>query len=131
MNNPSIFVCRAVAFVLSFSVSFLPGFTQIQENLSWGGPIDPLQQKVTIEHYELELEVFPESKRIAGFLKVRFDCGQKLDTLRLNLLESYEVTRVEIYDEPVKFRHVSDTLDVFIPDGCATAATVYYEGPTP
>ncbi|HLU88342.1 MAG TPA: M1 family metallopeptidase [Cyclobacteriaceae bacterium] len=131
MNNPSIFVCRAVAFVLSFSVSFLPGFTQIQENLSWGGPIDPLQQKVTIEHYELELEVFPESKRIAGFLKVRFDCGQKLDTLRLNLLESYEVTRVEIYDEPVKFRHVSDTLDVFIPDGCATAATIYYEGPTP
>ncbi|MEX2593569.1 MAG: M1 family metallopeptidase [Anditalea sp.] len=104
---------------------------QDQKNRAWGGPIDPLQEKITIEHYELDLEIIPEKQWIQGFVKVTFDCRQKLDTLRLNLIESYYITQVEIYDEPVNFRHFGDTLDVYISDGCAREAKIYYEGKTP
>ncbi len=104
---------------------------QEEKNWAWGGPIDPLQEKITIEHYQLDLEIIPEKQWIQGYVKVTFDCGQKLDTLRLNLIESYQVTQVEIYDEPVKYRHFGDTLDIFIPDGCAGEAKIHYEGKTP
>jgi aminopeptidase N len=104
---------------------------QDEKKWTWGGPIDPLQEKISIEHYELDLEIIPEKQWIEGFVKVTFDCGQKLDTLRLNLIESYRVSLVEIYDEPVKFRHFGDTLDIYIQDGCASEAKIYYEGHTP
>src|SRR5690554_4265264 len=122
---------RIGAFIFVIFIGFSASQAQVTNNLTWGGAIDPLQERVRIEHYELDLEIFPEEKRIKGFLKVSFDCGQKLDTLRLNLLGSYQVKRVEIYDEPVKFRHFGDTLDVFIPDGCAPEAKIFYEGDTP
>lgn len=105
-----------------------------QEAHSWtyGGPLDPLQEKIRIKHYELDLELVPDKQWIQGSVKVSFDCGQKLDTLRLDLIEAYEVTKVEIYqDEPVEFRHFGDILDIYIPDGCAEQATIYYQGKTP
>lgn len=104
---------------------------QEHKNWTWGGPIDPLQEKITIEHYELDLELIPEEQAIQGFLKVTFDCVEKLDTLRLNLVQSYKVTQVEIYDEPAKYRHFGDTLDIYIEDGCAGEAKVHYEGKPP
>lgn len=107
-------------------------FAQEAQTWTWGGPIDPLQEKIRIKHYELDLELIPEEQWIQGAVKVSFDCNQKLDTLRLNLIEAYEVTKVEIYqDEPVEFRHFGDTLDIYIPDGCAEQATIHYQGKTP
>src|SRR5690606_2145376 len=118
-------------FFFYLSVVFV-AFPQEVTDWTWGGPIDPLQEKVKIEHYEINLDFIPEEQWIQGFVKVSFDCGEKLDTLRLNLIESYEVTKVEIYqNEPVEFRHMGDTLDIIIPDGCAEQVTVYYQGQTP
>lgn len=112
--------------------SVLVAFSQEPTDWTWGGPIDPLQDKIKIEHYELNLEFIPETQWIQGSVKVSFDCGEKLDTLRLNLIKSYEVTRVEIYqEEAVEFSHSGDTLDIYIPDGCAEQATIYYQGKTP
>lgn len=120
------------SFFLFFLSAALVAFSQETTDWAWGGPMDPLQEKIKIEHYELALEFIPEKQWIQGSVKVTFDCGQKLDTLRLNLIESYEVTKVEIYqNESVEFRHFGDTLDIFIPDGCAEQATVFYQGKTP
>jgi len=119
-------------FLLFFLATTLGVLSQQTNDWTWGGPIDPLQEKITIKHYQLDLEFTPEKQWIQGSVKVSFDCRQKLDTLRLNLIASYEVTKVEIYqDEPVEFRHFGDTLDIFVPNGCAEQATIYYQGKTP
>src|SRR5690554_2815408 len=103
------------AFVLCYLSTALFAFSQESNNWTWGGPIDPLQEKIAIKHYELDLEFVPEKQWIQGSVKVSFDCNQKLDTLRLNLIASYEVSKVEIYkNEPVAFRHFGDTLDIVI-----------------
>jgi len=118
---------------LSFYLCLIgAGYTQEVTDWTWGGPIDPLQEKVEIDHYEINLEFVPEKQWIQGSVKVSFDCGEKLDTLRLNLIKSYEVTRVEIHqNEAAEFKHFGDTLDIYIPDGCAEQATIYYQGKTP
>lgn len=120
------------SFFIFYFFTIAVALCQEITNWTWGGPLDPLQEKLKIEHYELNLELVPEQQWLQGFVKVSFDCGQKLDTLRLNLIESYEVTKVEIYQgEPAEFNHFGDTLDIYIPDGCAEHATVYYRGKTP
>ena len=120
------------SFLILFLVCVSAVIAQETVDWAWGGPIDPLQEKITIKHYELALEFIPEKQWIQGSVKVSFDCGQKLDTLRLNLIESYEVTKVEIYqNEAAEFLHFGDTLDIYIPDGCAEQATIYYQGRTP
>src|SRR5690554_5195589 len=85
------------SFLILFLVCVSTAISQENNDWTWGGPIDPLQEKITVRHYELDLEFIPEKQWIQGSVKVSFDCGQKLDTLRLNLIESYEVTKVEIY----------------------------------
>ena len=123
---------KPAALFFLFWLFYLP-MTQAQHHpdWTWGGPIDPLQQKVSIEHYELSLELIPDRQSIEGFVKVSFDCREKLDTLRLNLIEAYEVKGVELFEKPVSFRHFGDTLDIYIPDGCSGVATIHYQGKTP
>src|SRR5690606_17022701 len=119
-------------FLLFFLATTLGVLSQQTNDWTWGGPIDPLQEKITIKHYQLDLEFTPEKQWIQGSVKVSFDCGQKLDTLRLNLIASYEVTKVEFYhDEPGEIRHFGDTSDIFVPNGCAEQATIYYQWQTP
>lgn len=123
---------KYLGFFLLVYFSAIVAFSQEPTDWTWGGPIDPLQEKIKIEHYELNLEFVPEKQWIQGSVKVSFECNEKLDTLRLNLIESYEVTKVEIYQNGrIDFRHFGDTLDIYIPDGCAEQATIYYQGNTP
>src|SRR5690554_2528382 len=112
---------------------FYSSLAQAQQHpdWTWGGPIDPLQQKVSIEHYELNLELVPDKQWIEGFVRVAFDCKEELDTLRLNLIESYEVKEVKLFEKAVGFYHFGDTLDIYIPDGCPGVATIHYQGRTP
>src|SRR5690554_5192627 len=111
---------KPVAFSFILWLSFLStAHAQYLPDWTWGGPIDPLQEKVAIQHYELNLELVAEEQWIEGFVKVTFECKEQLDTLQLNLIGSYEVTGVELFDKPAEFRHFGDTLDVYIPHGCS------------
>ena len=104
---------------------------QIQKNWTWGGPMDPLQARFQVLHYQLELEILPESQSIKGKNKITFQTEEKLDTLRLNLIESYEVSRVMMNGEEVGFRHFGDTLDIFPADCTCEEVEIFYSGPTP
>jgi aminopeptidase N len=119
------------ALIFIVLVNFSLANAQEKKNWTWGGPMDPLQEKLSIQHYELDLEILPEEQAIRGSVKVTYNCRQKLDTLRLNLIHSYQVTQVKIYDEPVNYRHFGDTLDIYLPEACGGEATVHYEGNPP
>lgn len=106
-------------------------FGQSSRTWTWGGPIDPLQARYEVERYTLSLEFFPETQEIHGSNLIKIECEGRLDTLRLDLIDQYTVHKVEIYDEEVKFTHTNNILDIYIPDGCATEAKIYYGGKTP
>jgi aminopeptidase N len=101
------------------------------QDWDWGGPIDSLQKKIKIRHYRLELELLPETQSIQGSNTITFSTEEKLDTLRLNLINEYQVEKVLMDGMELAFSHENDILDV-IPDDCTCdQVQVFYGGKTP
>ncbi len=103
----------------------------IAQNWDWGGPMDPLQAKFKVSHYRLELEVIPEAQRIEGSNTITFSAREKLDTLRLNLINQYQVDKVLMGGKEVKFSHHDDLLDIIPVDCTCDKVQVFYGGETP
>lgn len=123
---------RYLAFLFLLYITTAVGLAQSANDWSWGGPIDPLQERVKIEHYELKLEFDPETQAIEGSVKVSFACKIDLDTLRLNLIDAYQVTKVGTSShQTVPFKHRNDVLDISLPEGCTQQVIIYYDGKTP
>ena len=97
----------------------------------WGGPIDPLQAKFQIQQYRLELEIFPETQSIAGRSTITFSSLEKLDTLRFQLIDQYQVSKVLMDGREVTFSHQNDLLDIIPIDCTCDQVEIFYEGPTP
>jgi aminopeptidase N len=114
----------ALIFIFSISSSF-------GQNWDWGGPIDPLQAKFKILHYQLELEIILETKSIQGKNVVTFEAVEKLDTLRLNLIDEYQVEKVIMNGQDVIFSHYDDLLDIIPIDCTCNSVEVFYGGETP
>ncbi|HSF54500.1 MAG TPA: M1 family metallopeptidase [Algoriphagus sp.] len=101
------------------------------QNWDWGGPMDPLQQKFKVKHYRLELELLPDSQSILGSNTITFSSEEKLDTLRLNLIDEYQVEKVLMDGKEVKFSHESDILNIIPIDCTCDKVQVFYGGKTP
>jgi aminopeptidase N len=101
------------------------------QNWDWGGPIDPLQEKFKVKHYRLELELYPEISSIKGKSTVTFSSANKLDTLRLDLIDEYKVTSVQVNGSEVEFSHENDLLDILVSNCTCTSVDIFYNGKTP
>jgi aminopeptidase N len=119
---------RKFTLFLLFALITQSGFSQ---NWDWGGLIDPLQQKFKVRHYRLELELFPETQSIQGSNTVTFSASEKLDTLRLNLIDEYQVSNIMMDGKAVKFSHANDLLDIIPIDCTCDQVQVFYGGKTP
>ena len=97
----------------------------------WGGPIDPLQAKFQIQQYRLELEIFPETQSISGRSTITFSSQEKLDTLRFQLIDQYQVSKVLMDGKEVAFSHQNDLVDIIPIDCTCNQVEIFYEGPTP
>ncbi|GAA0880501.1 M1 family metallopeptidase [Algoriphagus jejuensis] len=114
-------------------LSILTLFAQLTlaQGWDWGGPMDPLQQKFKVRHYRLELEFFPETQSIQGSNTITFSADEKLDTLRLNLIDVYQVEKVLMGGKEVQFNRHDDLVDIF-PGNCdCDQVQVFYGGKTP
>ena len=101
------------------------------QNWDWGGPIDPIQAKMKIRHYRLELELIPETQSIFGSNTITFSTEEKLDTLRFQLIDEYQVSRVLMDGKEVEFSHQNDLLDILPLDCTCDQVQVFYGGKTP
>jgi aminopeptidase N len=77
------------------------------------------------------LELLPESKSIQGSNTITFSAEEKLDTLRLNLIDEYQVSKVVMDGKDVKFTHQNDILDIIPTDCTCDQVQVFYGGKTP
>jgi aminopeptidase N len=119
---------RKFTLILLLALITQSAFSQ---NWDWGGPIDPLQQKLKIRHYRLELELFPESQSIQGSNTITFSAEERLDTIRLNLIAEYAVEKVVMDGKVVTFSHQNDVLDIIPIDCTCDQVQVFYGGKTP
>ena len=116
------------AFLLLFAL--VTQFT-IAQGWDWGGPIDPLQANYKVTHYRLELELLPETQSIKGSNTITFSAKEKLDTIRLNLIDEYQVDKVLMDGKEVRFSHQNDILDIIPVDCTCDQVQVFYGGKTP
>ncbi|MGM0946993.1 MAG: M1 family metallopeptidase [Bacteroidota bacterium] len=107
-------------------------FTALQaQSWDWGGPMDPLQSKFNIIQYRLDLEIIPENQSIQGSNTIVFEAKERLDTLRLQLIDEYAVEKVLMDGQEVKFFHANDILDIIPIDCTCDEVQVFYGGQTP
>lgn len=93
--------------------------------------MDPIQAKMKIRHYRLELEFFPEEQSIMGSNTITFSTEEKLDTLRFQLIDEYSVSRVLMDGREVDFIHQNDVLDILPVDCTCDQVQIFYGGKTP
>ncbi|QDH78169.1 M1 family metallopeptidase [Echinicola soli] len=105
-------------------------FAQKDAGWMWGGQMDPLQEQFQVVHYSLDLEILPRIQGINAVMEMTYNPLGSLDTLRLDLISNYEVTRVESYGHSLDFDHRGDILDIY-PDTVSRRVKIFYRGRPP
>jgi len=89
--------------------------------LTSGGKLSPLQANMDIRHYTIALDVDIARQSINGSVEVSFNLSKKTDTILLNLIHLYTVTKISENKRAVTFHQQDDK--IFI-----TAATGFEAG---
>ncbi len=87
-------------------------------------------QPLDVEHYALQITLFPEARWIEGRVTLRGRATAPVESLRIDLLNALTVTRVSWEGLPITFTHAEDRVRVPIPltPGQPFAITVEYAG---
>ena len=104
--------------ILPFLFLGLVGKSQNRDNinnrdilyLTSGGKLNPLQAIIDIRHYSIELDVDIAKQSIAGFTEVNLNISQKTDTLLLDLIHLYKVTKIEVNGKNSLFSQKDDKI---------------------
>lgn len=126
-KTTSVFIIVFALFLNAFELEAQERY----QDWTWGGPIDPLQEKFEVLHYGIDLRILPESESLEGNVSVKFKADTPLDTLRLNLIDLYSVSQVLFDDDDIPFEHFGDTLDLHLPAIRKGTVRIFYEGVTP
>ena len=89
--------------------------------LTSGGKLHPLQAIIDIRHYTIALDVDIKQQSIKGSVEVNLNLSKKKDTILLNLVHLYTVTKITVNKKSVGFTQHDDK--IFI-----TAATGFDMG---
>ncbi len=101
-----------------------------------GGPLPPLQSQFDVHSYELNLTVNPEQETISGFVTMGFTVQNgSLDTLLLNLINRYTVSKVTMGGASLPFHHENHFVKIILPSSLesdqTSNVTIYYSGSPP
>ena len=116
IQNKRAFLMQAILFVL-----LLPALVTFSQNnnslnsrdLSYvtsGGKLHPLQAIMDIRHYTIVLDVDVDTKSIKGSAEVSLNLSKKTDTLLLDLIHLFTVTKVKLNNKAVTFIQQDDKI---------------------
>ena len=114
IQNKKANLMQAILFVL-----LLPALVSFSQNnnslnsrdlsyLTSGGKLHPLQAIMDIRHYTIVLDVDIVNKSIKGSVEVSLNLSKKTDTLLLDLIHLYTVTKVKVNNKSVAFTQQDD-----------------------
>ena len=78
--------------------------------LSSGGKLKPLQAIMDIRHYTIVLDVDIDKKSILGYTEISLVLAKQTDTLLLDLVHLYAVTKVTVNNKAVLFEQKEDKI---------------------
>jgi aminopeptidase N len=102
--------------------------------LTSGGKLHPLQAIIDIRHYTIALVIDVQKQSIRGSVGVSLNLSKKTDTLLLNLVHLYTVTKVTDNSKAVFFDQHDDKIFITSPTGFETGnhkVTIEYKGIPP
>jgi aminopeptidase N len=102
--------------------------------LTTGGKLNPLQAIMDIRHYTLALEVDMTHRSISGSAEVSLLLSQATDTLLLDLIHLYAVSKIAVNNKLVNYTQHDDKIFITSPTGFSTGRKnilIYYTGIPP
>ena len=78
--------------------------------LTTGGKLQPLQAIMDIRHYSISLEVDIAKQSISGSTEVSMNLSKKTDTILLDLIHLYKVTKIKVNNKPTPFYQHDDKI---------------------
>ena len=82
--------------------------------LTSGGKLIPQQAIMDIRHYTIALEVDMVQHAINGSTEVSLNLSKKTDTILLDLIHLYAVTKVKVNNKPASFYQHDDKIFITI-----------------
>ncbi|MFM7712983.1 MAG: hypothetical protein ACKO7A_09735, partial [Microcystis sp.] len=102
--------------------------------LTSGGKLNPLQAIQDIRHYTIALEVDIIGRAISGSAEVRLLLSQPTDTILLDLIHLYAVSKVTVNHKPVNYTQHDDKIFITSSKGFSAGSKnimIYYSGIPP
>ena len=102
--------------------------------LTSGGKLHPLQAIMDIRHYTITLEVDIKNQSISGSVEVTLNLSKKTDTILLNLVHLYTVTKITVNKKVAGFHQHDDKIFITSPAGFESGnqiVTIDYNGIPP
>ena len=101
-------------FTLHYNYSFCQNDDKITSRdilyLTSGGKLIPQQAIMDIRHYTISLEVDMLKQSINGSTEVSLNLSKKTDTLLLDLIHLYTVTKIKVNNKPAHFYQHDDKI---------------------
>jgi aminopeptidase N len=119
-------------YILFVALLFSLFVSQAQQ-MSSGGKLHPLQAIMDIRHYTIALEVDMQQQAISGYTEVDLLLNQTTDTLLLDLVNQFTITKITVNNQTVSFIHQNNRIFITQPGGFAkgkqTVKVVYAGSP--
>jgi aminopeptidase N len=116
-NNHSLYLLKIflpIAFLFQSIVANSQDKSNINNRdlsyLTSGGKLLPLQAIIDIRHYTIALEVDIQKQSINGSVEVSLNLSQRTDTILLNLVHLYRVTKITINKKLASFEQHDDKI---------------------
>ena len=128
MNPFNRFLLCAFALLTSLAadVSFAQPTTELSPD-QLRGQITPERAWWDLQHYDLAVEVFPESKTIKGQNQIRFKVLAEATRMQIDLQTPLKIQSVTHKQQPVKFTRQGNVYWVDFPQALPVGATEVIE----
>lgn len=95
------------------------------------GMLRPERSCYDVHYYELDVDVFPDTKRIEGVVQIHFNALTDFDRLQVDLFKNMELLSVNFQDQSLQFQRIDNAIFIDFPHQTQGSRGVFqltYEG---
>ena len=120
--------------MVMLSMASLKAYSQNDDNINsrdisyitTGGKLHPLQAIMDIRHYTIKLDVDLAKQSISGSTEVSLNLSKKTDTILLDLIHLYKVTKIKVNNKITSFYQHDDKIFINAAAGFAVGNQKVY-----
>ncbi|MEM7477045.1 MAG: M1 family metallopeptidase [Planctomycetota bacterium] len=134
-NHPAKFLAMKLMAWILFSASLANSLAQEQEFTEQDrlrGSVTPEREWWDLQRYELDIEVFPEEKRLEGSNKIQFQVLKPAQRMQIDLQEPMKITKVLFGEEELGFERNGNVYSIDFTEAPTKDSTqtieIQYEG---